>query len=397
MAACVEKVLALSGVGAALVAACSRGIALGPLRDGVSDGAGGALATSSAATSPAALASASTKASSTMASASATTSAATGAANSSASSVASSAASTSASSSSGMSCPPLASPPGACLSPGCPFDATPCLAAKQQWGASVFALRVAHLTVAAPASIANGVLGTVLDGAITPNVQTCNLKGSATFSWLLQFDLGALTITTGGAKPGAGISGPFAFVEEDVTFDASSFHVAPATVAAAFAGCAIDSSAAADVRLPLYLNAQGSSMILLPLHQLRFSGGFFTSDHSCIGAYNAAGLDPSQGCAPDAQHPLYVDGGRTSGYFALDESDRVTVAPLGESLCLLLSGDPSQYGDLAQPVAHCKRGPNNDLLFQGDWCAATDQPATPACHDALHFSATFAASGVDLN
>jgi hypothetical protein len=46
------------------------------------------------------------------------------------------------------------------------------------------------------------------------------------------------------------------------------------------------------------------------------------------------------------------------------------------------------------PLAHCKKGPNGEILFPGDWCAAQNQPATASCHDAVQLSASFTASGV---
>jgi hypothetical protein len=243
----------------------------------------------------------------------------------------------------------------------------------------------------------SGVLGQVLEGAITPDVHACNLHGAATASWLLRFDLPNGALTTGGARPVQTASGPYAFVDELVTFGSSSFHVAPAAAAAPFTGCAIDASPIPEVLLPMYLDQGGGSIVLLALHALRFGGGTFSDDHRCIGSYDAAGLDPSTGCTPDAQHPLFSDGGSVTGSFVLAEADRIDVAAMGQSLCVLLSGDAAQYGDGGQPTIRCKKGPNDDLAFQGDWCAATDQAATPACHDALRFVATFAASAVDLH
>jgi hypothetical protein len=243
----------------------------------------------------------------------------------------------------------------------------------------------------------SGVLGQVLQGAITPNVHACNLHGTATASWLLRFDLPNGTLTTGGAKPAQTAQGPYAFVDELLTFGSSVFHVAPVAASAPFTGCAIDGSPIPEVLLPMYLDQGGASIVLLSLHTVRFAGGTFSNDHRCIGSYDAAGLDPSTGCIPDAQHPLFSDGGSVTGSFVLAEADRIDVAPTGQSLCVLLSGDASQYGDGGSPTLRCKKGPHNEFAFQGDWCTATDQAATATCHDALRFAATFTASAVDLH
>jgi hypothetical protein len=304
--------------------------------------------------------------------------------------------STTAATSSGMSCPPLPAQAGPCTPPGCPYAGTPCFAASAAQGAQVFTLRIAHLTVARPASMVSGVLGQVLHSAITPEVHACNLHGAATASWLLRFDLPNGALTTGGAKPAQTASGPYAFVDEHVTFGSSTFHIAPAAASAPFTDCAIDSSPIPEVLLPMYLDHGGASIVLLSLHAVRFGGGTFSNDHRCIGSFDAAGLDPSAGCMPDAQHPLFSDGGGVTGSFVLAEADRIDVAPTGQSLCVLLSGDASQYGDGGHPIVRCKKAANSDFVFQGDWCAATDEAATATCHDALRFAATFAASRVDL-
>jgi hypothetical protein len=44
----------------------------------------------------------------------------------------------------------------------------------------------------------------------------------------------------------------------------------------------------------------------------------------------------------------------------------------------------------------CKRDASGKILFQGDWCAATNQAATAGCADAVQVSATFAAQAVTI-
>jgi hypothetical protein len=47
------------------------------------------------------------------------------------------------------------------------------------------------------------------------------------------------------------------------------------------------------------------------------------------------------------------------------------------------------------PVGHCARS-GGVVAFKGDWCAATNAPATATCFDAVHFVADFAASAAAI-
>ena len=93
--------------------------------------------------------------------------------------------------------------------------------------------------------------------------------------------------------------------------------------------------------------------------------------------------------------PQFIDGASLDGFVELEKADGVKVEQLsGESLCLLLTNNATLYGDPAGKV--CKRDANNKIVFQGDWCAATNSAATATCADAISLGATFAASSVAL-
>jgi hypothetical protein len=357
-----------SVVVAAMVASCGRSVLLNRTDESAAGGAGAAASSSS-----------STTASSPSSGKPFTTSSAS-------------------SSSSSAGCPSQPVPPLSACSPdaSCPSASSPCLAAAPQASASVFGLRIAHLSIVTPTPLASGKIGSSIVRAVTPAVPTCNLRGTGTFSWLLRFDVPSGILTTGGATPHASASAPYTLVDTSVTLDSVAFQVSPIDLLAAFGDCTVDSGPG-DVVLPVYLDAMGADVLYLPLHGLRFGNIALWAENSCIGAYDAAGLDPANQCAPDHQHPLFVDGGRLSAHFLVAEADRVPVGAIGASLCVLLSGDAQLYGDGAQPIAHCKQGPNHEPLFRGDWCHPTDQPASAACHDAVRFDATFAASGVNID
>lgn len=57
----------------------------------------------------------------------------------------------------------------------------------------------------------------------------------------------------------------------------------------------------------------------------------------------------------------------------------------------------SQYGDGGSPIERCVRDSMGQILLHGDWCSATDAPATSDCYDAFRISALFAASAVKIN
>ncbi len=255
---------------------------------------------------------------------------------------------------------------------------------------------MADLSLTAPAAFTKGLVKSVIANGVTPNQPQCNLSGGGTFSWLLELDTVAGTVKTGGAKPVANPALGYAFVDQNYPITGGMLHVAPVTLSAPIsAACSTDSSAS-DLNLPIYLDVMASSLIPLPLHQARFVNLTVSGNHDCIGTYNAVGLDPSGGCLPDAQHPGFFPDAQVVAFINLEQADTVPVSPIGQSLCVLLSGDAATFGDGAQPISHCKRT-NAKINFQGDWCSATNQPASAQCKDALYFAAGFAASGVIIN
>ncbi len=283
-------------------------------------------------------------------------------------------------------------------SAACKASASVCLALVDNAGASPFGLRMADLSITAPSALTKGLIKSVIENGVTLNDAQCNLNGGGTLSWLLQLDTVAGTLRTGGARPESNPSDGYAF--DDEVFpqgQGASFHAQPVTLSGALdATCAITTSAA-DLNLPVFLDLQGAASFLLPLRQTSFTIETLSGDHSCIGEYNAAALDPASGCVPDSLHPGFLHAGQVSAYLSLEEADSAVIAAIGQTLCVVLSGDAAVFGDGAQPTAHCKRDGGGHIVFNGDWCAAEGQAATAQCHDALRFQGTFAASGVRIN
>jgi hypothetical protein len=285
----------------------------------------------------------------------------------------------------------------ACAPPaGCEAVEKACLGLVDNKGLSKFGLRMAQLDVTAPQGLANGVLPQAIAGTVAPNDPACRLTGTASSSWLPQLDTAAQTLKTGGAKPVSDASKGYSFADEQLALGGATFHVQPAT----YAGVTPDgsghftASSGQDLAFPVYLDQAATEVLLLPLRALTFDAVTLSADQGCIGMYNAAGLDPGSQCVPDPTHPAFVTGGEMSAYITLEDADNVVVSLLHQSLCVLLSGDASKYGDGATP-AKCKRDADQKILYQGGWCSQTDQAG--GCADAEHFKAKFAASSVLIN
>ncbi len=278
----------------------------------------------------------------------------------------------------------------------CNTQIAECLPVHDNAGAPSFGLRMADLALTAPPSLTKGLVKSVIANGVTPAQPACNLNGGGTFSWLLAFDTGAGTVKTGGAKPAANPAAGYTFVDQNYPITGGMLHVTPVTLTAPLnAACSTDSSAG-DVNMPVYLDFQASQVVLFPLRQARFVNLTVSGNHDCIGKYNAAGLDPAGGCLADQQTPAFFPDAQVVAMINLENADSIPIAALGQSLCVVLSGDAAIYGDGAQPTVHCKRV-NGKILFQGDWCTATNQAASALCKDALYFAGAFAASGVIIN
>lgn len=307
----------------------------------------------------------------------------------------------SASSSSGaepMICPgaiPLPADGPCTPSAACMAKIDQCLPLHDNADAPVFGLRMAGLTFTAPPSLTKGIITGVITNSVTLAQPECNLNGGGTFSWLLAFDTVAGTLKTGGAMPVADPSLGYAFVDQDFPILGGKLHVGPVTLTATLdPGCQASSSAA-DLNLPIYLDQGASDQMLLPLRQARFVKLSISGHHNCIGKYNAKGLDPASGCVADDQNPIFLPAGQVVGLINLDQADSMIVDAIGQSLCVILSGDSATYGNGGTP-ARCKRTAGK-IVFKGDWCTATNAAASAGCNDAVYVAGDFAASGVLIN
>ncbi len=295
---------------------------------------------------------------------------------------------------------------------GCALKATctqavdkTCVGLVSNKGQTTFGLRMAELDVTSPAALTSGVVKSVVAGAVGLDLPNCNLNGTATFSWLLEFDTTAMTLKTGGAKPVTDPTMGYSFDDEMITQGANTFHVQPIT----YPNITIDPSGkfsvttGQDLIVPIFLNNAGTSSVLLPIHQAVLTNGTLSSNNDCIGSYNAAGLEPANSCNPDGTHPQFIDAASLAGYITLEEADGVIISSLNQSLCYLLAGS-AQYGTTnAAGVTVCARtggdggADSGTITYQGHWCSTTNMAATASCADSEQLQGNFAASSVKIN
>jgi hypothetical protein len=281
--------------------------------------------------------------------------------------------------------------------PSCPLS-QPCLATVENDGKPVFGLRVAELAVSLPRSLSKGVTPSLLDALFGPNLPQCGLSGGGDSSWLLRFDLDHQTLTMGGAAPPAKAGQPFALLDVTVSQAGQVYHVAPVTFDLVASGGGLGTAAPQDFDLPMFFPGSGASLSgpeVLPIHALTASSVVVSPTHDCIGRYDPAVFSPEAGCTPTTIGENYVHAGHLEGYLVIEETDGVDVTDFDDTLCVLLSGNAAEYGDDSTGVTRCKRT-HGVIDFQGDWCAATNSPATATCSDALRFSADFAASAATI-
>jgi hypothetical protein len=269
-----------------------------------------------------------------------------------------------------------------------------CIGLVDNAGQMKYGLRMSQLTITSPTALTKGIISQTVASSVTPQVPSCNLMGAATFNWLLQFDLAAGTLKTGFAKPVSDPAKGYDFVDETLNLGGSSFHIQPVTVMSKPDASGNFSAPASTEPLfiPVYLDVAATQVLLLPVHDARFPMGTVSSNNNCIGKFNAAGLSPDNSCLADDMNPTFITGGSLDGFITLEEADTVTISALGQSMCVLLSGDSATYGDGAKPTAHCKRT-NNVINFQGDMCSMAGQ----TCKDSVHLSGKFAASSIKIN
>ncbi len=279
---------------------------------------------------------------------------------------------------------------------GCPALSvdSDCLGLVDNAGKDKFALRLSQLSVTAPEVLTKPFVSALVGSGVFINMPTCNVSGLGTFSLITEFDLAAGTLRIGGAKPQADPTDGYC-----LAYDAAN-KLEPVTVNAKHNA---DGSFTIDkipsITLPIYLDIEASSTVFMPLRDAQLVNGTLSSDHNCVGKFNADGLQPLNQCKPDLEANIeyFLNGANLEGHITLEEADSVNVELLNptQSLCVLLSGDAKKYGVADKDgVLMCSRDGEGKIELQGDWCASSNKPDD--CKDSFRLTAGIALSSVKL-
>jgi hypothetical protein len=274
-------------------------------------------------------------------------------------------------------------------SPGCAIDeakcgsTSTCLPLADNHGKSVVDLRMRRLNIATPAALSSPFIqNTVVGSGIELDAPACAEKGKGLFTWILEVDKQSGTLKTGGAPPSKDPLGQgFCFAD----FVLGSTHVQPLTAKIEWSGDTFQTIERQNVNIPIFLSDQLGSAIILPIRDVRVEGVTLSDDGNCIGAFNAAALDPV--CMEDRTLcPKWQTAGALGGFITLEEADQVKIRDLNnKSLCAFLSTDSGLT---------CARDGAGKIAFKGDYCS-TDESAG-SCQDSVWLAATFAASAAKV-
>jgi hypothetical protein len=161
-------------------------------------------------------------------------------------------------------------------------------------------------------------------------------------------------------------------------------------------------------------DGQGATHITIPIREVETRSKFNNKDEkNCVGVYNAGSIDPAT-CQAGSDPTAAAWGGgdctattgnaacqagqsaaSTTGYFLIAELQQIYAADLQHTLCVTYPGqDPATTmyrvqaeGFYDEATSSCKTEKWNPAdpvngLPRGDWCAATNSPASDGCHDA---------------
>jgi hypothetical protein len=282
-----------------------------------------------------------------------------------------------------------------CTGGGCSIQsecgsASTCLPLADNSSKSLLDFRMRRLNVAAPAALAeafvqNTVVTTNIDLAGTLAAPVCGDEGQGAFNWLLEIDKTGNTLKTGGAIPADPFTDGYCFYNH-VT-PTGNINVTPSTIPITFdsTGNTFDSSPIAKLEVPIFLNGDKDSVIVLPLTNVVMKAITLSDTNNCIGSFNIQALDNTCAVIDDSQCSKWKTAGSLGGFITLAEADNVNIDVLNESLCVLVTQTTKGPDSKCQP----------DALTKGDYCSTTN--SATGCTDSVWLAATFAAAAVKIN
>jgi len=272
--------------------------------------------------------------------------------------------------------------------PGCMIDearcgsASTCLPIGDNTGKDVQDFRIRRLKIATPEALAGDL---IQNNVVTLNIdlaeKSCGEQGTGLFTWLLQVDRKNNTLTTGGAPPPTDAIGQgFCFAR----FDLGPNKITPVTSKIVFDGDTFKSTEPQKLDIPIFISADVSTVIVLPITDVVVQGVTISDDGNCIGHMNRLALDPQ--CLDDLSLcSKWQTSGALGGFITLEEAEGVKISILNnKSLCAFLAGETTS----------CSRDATGKINYQGDFCSKDKQPGS--CADSMWLAATFAASAAKI-
>ncbi len=275
-----------------------------------------------------------------------------------------------------------------------------CMAKADFSAQDVTQLRVTSHQVASPVALASPF---VQDSIITKKSALfepdCNLEGSGQFNLLMEVDTAQKKVTLGGGVPQAVLGAPKdGTCYASFTDTGSGLTVAPTTADYTEQSDGTLEALFPEFVMPIYLEdaVTSDSYVLVPLHEMTFTAKL-SDDKNCVGRYAPEQVNPDLLCQPDQGEFAWKTGGRYEGYITVEEADNVFVVSLGETLCVVLTNDPSKWKG-PSPDASCKTSKGfteTGALPKGDWCSTTN--SADGCQDSWRLVIDVAAQAIPIN
>ncbi len=264
-------------------------------------------------------------------------------------------------------------------------SASSCLPIADNKGKDVLDFRMRRLNVAAPKALAQQFIQkTVVTTNIDLAARECGEKGKGLFTWLLRVDRQNNTLVTGGAPPSDDPFGKgFCFASFTT---ADNIVISPLQTSIAFEGDTFKSTEKKRLNVPIFLNGDPKSAIVLPITDVVIQGVTLSEGGNCVGKLNPAALSSDCGDDP-ALCSKWKTAAALGGYITIEEADQVYIQDLSQSLCVVLT--QSSKG----PDGRCARQ-GGKIPFEGDYCSKDKQAGS--CKDSFWMAATFAASAVKI-
>jgi hypothetical protein len=261
-----------------------------------------------------------------------------------------------------------------------------CLPLADNKGKSLLDFRMRRLNVAAPKALSQAFIQkTVVTTNIDLAARDCAEKGKGLFTWLLRVDRQKNLLVTGGAPPPVDpFNQGFCFAN---FLSPDAIRIEPLQTAIAFEGDTFKSTEKKKLNVPIFLNADPKSVIVLPVTDVVIQGVTISEGGNCIGKLNTAAIDSE--CGDDPQTcSKWLTAGALGGYITLEEADHVFIQDLQQSLCVVLTQSVKAADN------HCTKTADGKIAYEGDYCSKDKQAGS--CKDSFWLAATFAASAAKI-